>query len=96
MYLAVRRYEGVKNKHELGRHFKETFLPLISAIQGFRGYYLVSGAGGTVVTVSIFDHEAGAEESMKVAREWVQKNPNVLPAATHVIAGEVVGHQHAK
>jgi hypothetical protein len=92
MYVAVRQYEGVKNKHELGRHFRESFVPLISGIQGFRGYYLVSAAGGTVLTISIFDHEAGAEESTRMAREWVQKNPDVLPAPTHVVAGEVVGH----
>lgn len=96
MYIAVRRYEDVKNKHELSRHFKESFLPLISAIAGFRGYYLVSAAGGTVLTVSIFDHEAGAEESTKIAREWIQKNPNVLPAPVQVVAGEIVGHQHVK
>ena len=92
MYIAVRRYEGVKNKHELGRHFKESFSPLISSIQGCRGYYLVSAPGGSVFTVSIFDHEAGAQESTKKASEWVQQNPDVLPMPAQVIAGEVVGH----
>jgi len=36
-----------------------------------------------------------SEESNKVAAEWVKKNPAVLPAATRVTTGEVIGYKVA-
>ena len=92
MHIAVRRYEGVRNSDQLGRYFREEFSPLITPIRGCIGYYLVDAGGGTVCTVSIFEDAAGAQESIKVAADWVQKHPDVLPAATQVTAGEVIGH----
>jgi len=92
MHIAVRRYEGVRNTDELGRHFREEFSPLITGIRGCIGYYLVDAGGGTVCTVSIFEDAAGAQESINVAADWVKKHPDVLPAATQVTAGEVIGH----
>ncbi len=44
-------------------------------------------------STSIFEDKASVEESNRVAAEWVQKNPNVLPAATRVTTGEVIGHK---
>jgi len=92
MHIAVRRYEGVRNQAQLGQNFREDFSPLITAIRGWKGYYLVDAGGGTVFTVSIFDDAGGAQESIKVAADWVKKHPNVLPPAAQVTSGEVIGH----
>ena len=48
-----------------------------------------------MVSTSIFKDKTGAEESNRVAAEWVKKNPNVLPTATRVTTGEVLGHKVA-
>jgi len=93
MYLSTRWYEKVSNPQELARHFREDFLPLISAVPGFIGYYFTNAGDGTVLSTSIFETEANAEESNRVAAEWVKKNPKVLPAATRVMTGEVIGHK---
>jgi hypothetical protein len=92
MHIAVRRYEGVRNPDELGRYFREEFSPLITGIRGCIAYYLVDAGGDTVFTTSIFEDAAGAQESIRAAAEWVKKHPDVLPPATQVTAGEVIGH----
>jgi len=63
----------------------------MSAVPGFVGYYLTDAGGGKVLSTSIFETKANAEESNRVAAEWVKKNPGVLPTATHVTTGEVIG-----
>jgi hypothetical protein len=93
MYMSVRQYEKVPNTPELGRRFREDFLPLISAVPGFVGYYFTDAGAGTVFSTSIFENKANAEESNRVAAEWVGKHPNVLPTAARVTTGEVIGHK---
>jgi hypothetical protein len=95
MHLSVRSYEKVSNPREMARHVNETFTPLISAVPGFIGYYFTDAGNGTMFSTSIFQDKAGVEESNRVAAEWVKKNPSVLPAATRVTAGEVLGHKWA-
>jgi hypothetical protein len=93
MHLSVRQYENVPSPREIGRHVNETFTPLISAVPGFIAYYFTDAGNGTMFSTSIFQDKAGVEESNRVAAEWVKKNPNVLPVATRVTAGEVLGQK---
>jgi hypothetical protein len=93
MYMSVRQYEKVSNTQELGRHSRENFEPLMSAVPGFLGYYISDAGGGTVFSTTIFETRANAEESNRVAADWVGKNPTVLPPATRVTTGEVIGHK---
>lgn len=95
MHLSARRYENVTNPREMGRQVNETFIPLISAVPGFIAYYFTDAGDGTMVSTSIFRDKAGAEESNKVAAEWIKKNPNVLPPAARVTTGEVLGYKAA-
>jgi len=93
MYQSVRLYENVSNPQGLAGHVRESFAPLISAVPGFIGYYFTDAGNGTVLSSSIFETKANAEESNRVAAQWVKKNPTVLPAATRVTTGEVIGHK---
>ncbi|MHB8732526.1 MAG: hypothetical protein ACYDAB_12150 [bacterium] len=95
MHASVRRYEKVSNPREMGRHVKETFVPLISAVPGFVGYYFTDAGDGTMFSTSVFQDKTGVEESNKVAAEWVKKNPGTLPVAASVTTGEVIGHKVA-
>jgi hypothetical protein len=47
---------------------------------------------GVVTTVSVFEDQAGADQSNAVAAEWVQENvlPNYSISAPQITAGEVV------
>ncbi len=93
MHLSVRRYENVSNPRELGRHVNDSFLPIITAVPGFVGYYFTDAGNGTMISTSIFNDAAGAEASNKKAAEWIKQNPAVLPTATQVTTGEVIGHK---
>lgn len=95
MHASVRRYEKVSNPLEMGRRVNETFVPLISAVPGFVGYYFTDAGDGTMFSTSLFQDKAGVEESNKVAAEWITKNPGTLPPAASVTMGEVIGHKVA-
>jgi hypothetical protein len=93
MHASVRRYEKVSNPREMRRHVNETFVPLISAVPGFVGYYFTDAGDGTMFSTSLFQDRAGVEESNRVAAEWIKKNPGTLPTAASVMTGEVIGHK---
>jgi hypothetical protein len=93
MHASVRQYEKVSNPREMGRVVNETFTPLISEIPGFVAYYFTDAGDGTMFSTSIFQDKAGAEESNRVAAEWIKKNPGTLPTAARVTSGEVIGHK---
>jgi hypothetical protein len=93
MYASIRRYEKVSKPSEMGRHVNEEFVPLISAVPGFIGYYFTDCGDGTMVSTSLFHDKAGVEESNKVAAEWIKKNPGTLPTAASITTGEVIGYK---
>jgi len=94
MYVTVRRYEGVTNPTEVGRQVRETFLPVISEIPGFVAYYWVDAGGGVMISTSVFQDKAGAEESNRRAAAVVRDSlASLLPKPPQVTAGEVVAHK---
>ncbi|MFB7307696.1 hypothetical protein [Streptomyces sp. NPDC056192] len=93
MYAVVRRYEGVTDPAEAGRQVNEGFLPLLRQVQGFVAYYWVDAGGGVMVSMSVFQDSAGAEESTDRAGDFVRDRlAALLPNPPQVTAGEVVAH----
>ena len=91
MYATVRRYEGVSDPGEAGRRVAEGFLPLVSQIPGFVAYYWVDAGGGVMISTSVFQDQARAEESNERAADWVRQNlAALLPDPPQITAGEVV------
>jgi heme-degrading monooxygenase HmoA len=87
MHATLRWYSDAGLADRLAEHADE-IRPVISGIDGFRGYYLLRTDGGTV-SVSLFDSEASAAASNEAAASWLRDNmPGV--AADNVAAGEVV------
>ena len=94
MYATIRKYEGVTNPKEAGRKVSEGFVPLISRVQGFVAYYWIDAGGGVMISTSIYQDKAGAEESNRRAAEWAEKNlASILPNPPQVTSGEVVAHK---
>jgi hypothetical protein len=94
MYATVRRYEGVSNPSEAGRRVDESFVPLIQQIPGFVAYFWVDAGNGVMLSMSVFQDKARAEESTRKAAEWVKQNlVSLLPNPPQVTAGEVVAHK---
>lgn len=96
MYATVRRYEGVKNPDEAGRLVDDGFVPLISKMPGLVAYYWVNAGGGVMISTSVFQDRSRAEESNKLAADWVRQNlAALLPNPPQVTAGEVVAQKAA-
>ena len=94
MYATVRRYEGVTDPSEAGRKVNEDFVPLISQIPGFVAYYWVDAGGGVMISTSVFQDQAGAEESNRRAADYILQNMvSLLPHPPQITAGEVVAYK---
>ena len=92
MYSVVRRYDGVTDPAEAGRRVKEEFIPLLHEVSGFVAYYWVNAGDGVMVSTSVFQDQAGEEESTKRAAEYVHANhlDKLLPNPPEVTTGHVV------
>ncbi|MFG2117627.1 hypothetical protein [Streptomyces sp. NPDC048710] len=91
MYAAVRRYEGVTDPAEAGRRVNEGFVPLIRDIPGLLAYYWVDAGNGVMVSTSVFENEAGADESIRKAAVFVRDHlASLLPNPPQVMSGQVV------
>jgi heme-degrading monooxygenase HmoA len=93
MHAAIRRYKAKPGSaSELARRAQEGFVPLVSGLPGFIAYYGLA-VDNDVVTVSIFEDQAGEEESTRRAAEWVKHNlAEFLEGSPEVIAGHVDWH----
>jgi hypothetical protein len=90
VHATVRNYRGSSDLIDLLVENEDAVRSLISGIDGFRAYYLVRTDDGGL-SISVFDDEAGAEESNRVAADWVRENASdVRPDPPEVSAGEVV------
>ncbi|MET9763299.1 hypothetical protein ABZ016_30365 [Streptomyces sp. NPDC006372] len=91
MHAVIRRYEGVTDPAEAGRRVNEGFVPLLQQVPGFVAYYWVDAGGGVMVSTSVFQDRAGAEESTQRAGGFVRDRlAELLPNPPQVTAGEVV------
>ncbi|MFI7128705.1 hypothetical protein ACIBQ1_23590 [Nonomuraea sp. NPDC050153] len=69
----------------------EGFVPLIRPIPGFVAYYWVDAGDGVMVSTTVFEDRAGAEESTRRAADFVREGlASVLPNPPQVTSGEVV------
>jgi hypothetical protein len=91
MYAAVRRYEGVTDPAEAGRLVGESFVPLLEHVPGFIAYYWLDVGDGVMASMSVYEDQAGADESVRIAHDWVVENAStLLPNPPDVIEGDVV------
>ena len=97
MFATIRRYESIDKARtdELVKKADETLLPSLSELPGFSGYSLIETGNGVMSSISYFDTSEHADESTRVASNWVreQKLETVLPNAPKITSGEVVVHK---
>ena len=95
MHISIRRYKTDSPK-EISKSVNEGFFPLITKVAGFVAYYGVETGEDSWTSISVFETPAGAEESNRVAAEFVKDNPNVerlLKSKAEIIAGSVGAHK---
>ena len=77
------------------RRSTTSLLPRLSKLPGFGGYYLIEAGDGVMSSIGFFDTSAQADESTRVAADWVreEKLETALPNAPKITGGEVVVHK---
>jgi hypothetical protein len=94
MYVAVRRYDGVRDSQKVAQLVEKDFLPIISEMPGFIAYYCVDAGDGVMVSTSVFEHEDAEEQSNFRAGEFVAEDLGLLsPNPPQITAGEVVAYK---
>ena len=95
MYASILRYKvDSKSVGEVFRQANEGFVPTISKVPGFVGYYGLDAGNGVMVTISLFKDQAGTKESDRVAAEWVGKSvSHLLQTPPEITSGEVGLHK---
>jgi len=97
MHATLRRYEGVDRERtdELTEKVTDSLMPRLSELPGFNGYYLIEAGEGVITSISLFETSAQADESTRVASEWVreQELETALPHAPKVTSGPVIAHK---
>ena len=90
MYAVIRAYNGNTELADRLAERENDLREVIGSIDGFKAYYLLALTEGTS-SISVFEDQAGAEESSRAAAAWLAENlPDVNVAAPYVTAGEVV------
>lgn len=91
MYATVRSYSGSQQLGDELVKREDEVKSLVSGISGFRAYYLLKTSEGDVTSVTVYDDQAGAEESNQVAANWIKENLSDMSVSPpEVSAGEVV------
>jgi hypothetical protein len=100
MYATMRRYElgagsrGMGAVKELTRRCEEELVPNLSNVEGFTAYYVVDPGNGIISSVSIFEHEAGAERGNELVKQFFKERlRGLLQANPQVTQGEAVVHK---
>lgn len=89
MWAEIRKYRS-DSVEEVVRRAEQGFVPLISSHAGFRAYYILKEGPNTLASVSIFETQAEARESNKLAADWVKANIEpLLPPPPEITEGEV-------
>ena len=98
MHAIVRRYEGIDTKRtdELTRKVGESLTPRLKKLEGFGGYFLIEADNGVLSSISLFETSAQADESDKVAKNWISDENfgMALPNAPKITSGKVVVHSN--
>jgi heme-degrading monooxygenase HmoA len=94
MYVTIRRYKTEPGAApELARRVNQGFVPIISRAPGFIAYYVIDTGYEGVASVSIFEDQAGADESSRMASDWVKANiASLVSGPPDITAGMVTVH----
>jgi hypothetical protein len=92
--VALRLLGQPDHNGGLGR-VGESLAPRLSKLPGFSGYFLIDTGEGVMSSIGLFDSSTQADESTRVASEWVrdEKLEKILQNPQKVTGGEVIAHK---
>jgi heme-degrading monooxygenase HmoA len=90
MYGVIRNYKGNRELADQLAARSDEVESLISGIEGFHSYYLVRTEDGCA-TVSVYENKTGADESIRLAADWISEHASEITASKpEVFSGEVL------
>ena len=93
MYAVTRKYQFSPGATaQIAKHVEEGLIPLLRQTPGFVAYYWVDGAEGQGISLSVFENQAGADESVRLAGEYVKEHLAAVLGTPEVIKGDVRAH----
>jgi hypothetical protein len=76
---------------EWAQRVRDSFVPLMRELAGFRGYYLLDGGPDEVIAISMFDSADEALISNEKAADWVRNNVmQFVRGMPEVMVGDVL------
>jgi hypothetical protein len=88
-YVVIRHYRDARTLIDELEQRSGEVENVIRGVPGFIGYHLVRSESGGF-SVSVYRDQAGAEESVKAAREYIQQTLPGVGVPPEVIQGEAV------
>ena len=94
MYAVVRHYHFKAGDGEkIDKLVQEGFVPLLKKAKGFVRYYWLDTGSGEGASLSVFEDKAGADESIRIAAEFVKTQmAHLLQQKPEIIEGPVKAH----
>lgn len=94
MFAVIRHYHfKASDGAVIDRMIREEFVPLIKTARGFVRYYWLDTGKGEGASVSVFKDKAGADESIRLAADYVRDHlAKVLTQKPEIIEGPVKAH----
>ena len=94
MYAAVRHYHfKPEDGEKIDKLVQESFVPLLKKSKGFVRYYWLDSGNGEGASMSVFKDKAGADESIRLAAEFVKAHlSELVTQKPEVIEGPVKAH----
>jgi hypothetical protein len=93
MFATTRKYQFNPNASaEIAKHVQDGLIPLLRQTPGFVAYYWVDNADGKGISLSVFENQSGADESVRLASDYVKEHLAAIMGTPEVIKGEVRVH----
>ena len=79
MFAVIRHYRfDKKDSAAIDRAIREEFVPIVQKAKGFQSYYWVDTGEGEGASFGIFNDKAGADESVRLAADYVRERLSKL------------------
>jgi len=94
MFAVIRHYHfNPGDGAEIDRRIREEFVPLVKSAKGFVRYYSLDTGNGEGASLSVYKDKAGADESVRLAADYVKEHlSKLLTQKPEIIEGSVKAH----
>jgi hypothetical protein len=94
MFAVIRHYHfKPQDGAEIEKMVRDNFVPLIKRAKGFVRFYWLAAGSGECASVSVFKDKAGADESNRLAGDYVKDHMSkLLIQKPEIIEGPVKVH----